>query len=185
MAATLLFLLSAVRGCDVRDWLGERVSRTLEGAGRGELVARLGSEMSAVARQASDPALGDWRSHALPILHDGHLTLVAFHARRGGDEGAAAGDRDVGRRFLIDLALSRLGALQLDGLVKDRRFDLTIRSQTAFPPAMREDLRALFRRACDATALKGGLTFQPGGHDWVAITARRGGAAARPDGIVA
>ena len=98
-----------------------------------------------------------------------------MHVRRTGDEGGDAADGDAaGHRFLIDMDLSRMGRLQLDGLVHDSRFDLTIRSPAAFPEPMRQDLRTLFRDASNAVGLHGGLMFQAGGHDWARVATARG-----------
>ncbi len=40
-------------------------------------------------------------------------------------------------RFLIDLVLSILGPVQIDGLVKERQFDLILRPRTALPQTVR------------------------------------------------
>ena len=174
LAATLLFFLAATRGGDIRGWVGERVAATLDDAGRGDLLPRLSGELSMPARAAADPAAGDWRSQTVPLYQDGAVGGAALHVRRSGDDAAPDGDGDgEGQRFLIDLTLSRLGPLQLDGRVDARRFDLVIRSQAAFPEAMRRDMRTLFRDASDTVGLHGGLTFQTGGHDWVTVATAR------------
>lgn len=78
------------------------------------------------------------------------------------DEEKSAGGKGKGVRFLVDLDLSRLGELQLDGMVHEdtKSFDLVIRSHEALDDEIRRDLTGLFVTANEAVGLKGGLSFQ-------------------------
>ena len=177
LAATLLFFLSATRGGDIRGWVGDRVAARLEDAGRADLLPRLSAELAGAPRPAPDPAAGEWRSQTVPLYQDADVGGIRMHVRTAGDEDGAADDSDGGgQRFLIDMDLSRMGPLQLDGLVRDKRLDVTIRSKAAFPDSMRQDMRTLFRDASETVGLHGGLTFQAGGHDWVTVATARSGA---------
>ncbi len=177
LATTLLFFLSATRGGDIRGWVGDRVTARLEDAGRADLLPRLSAELAGTPRPAADPAAGEWRSQTIPLYQDADVGGLALHVRKAGDEDGTAEDADGGgRRFVIDMDLSRMGPLQLDGLVREKRLDVTIRSQAAFPESMRQDMRTLFRDASETVGLHGGLTFQAGGHDWITIADARGGA---------
>ncbi len=176
LVATLLFFLSATRSGDIRGWMGDRVTSALDDAGRTDLLPKLSAELAAPARPAPDAPAGEWRSQTIPLYQDGDVGGMAVHVRRSGDEGGDAGDGDAsGRRFVIDMDLSRMGPLQFDGLVHGTRFDLTIRSPAAFPEPMRQDMRNLFRDASNAVGLHGGLTFQTGSHDWAQLSTASGG----------
>ena len=138
-----------------------------------------GGEMASLARQASEPLPGDWRAYSLPLYQDGDLTAARLLVRhRGADDagGLADGERG-GRRFLIDVELSRLGPLQLDGMLKTPRLDLVLRSHRPFPIEDRQEIGRLFADACDACGLAGALSFQPGGLGWVQVARSRGGGA--------
>ena len=175
LASTLLFFLAATRGGDVRGWMGGRVATALEETGRADLMPKLAAELSVPARTAPDSVAGEWRSQQIPLYQDGEVGGMAVHVRRSGEDGGADGDGgEDGRRFLLDVDLSRMGPLQFDGLIRDRRFDLVIRSKAAFPDSMRQDIRTLFRDASEAVGLRGGLTFQAGSHDWVTVATARG-----------
>ena len=50
LAAQMLLFAALLRGGDMRSWLGERLSRTLEALGRGDLLERLGGEFATLAR---------------------------------------------------------------------------------------------------------------------------------------
>ncbi len=174
MGATMLFLLSALRGGDMRAWLGERTARVLEAAGRGDVVGRLAGEFAQLSRQPAEAPAGDWRLFTIPVYGDGDLRPVQVAVRREpGDDGdqGDAGD-EPGRRFLIDLTMSRIGPMQFDGHYKAQRFRLTVRTGRLLPGWIRQEIGEVFNGACDAAGLQPALTFQSGAHTWV-----------RPDGV--
>ena len=65
-------------------------------------------------------------------------------------------------RFVIDLTLTELGHLQIDGLVgnKNKRLDVVLRTDTPLQPHMREDIRWLYTDALELTGLEGSVGFQ-------------------------
>ena len=66
-AAQVLFMVAALRGGDVRGWLGAEAVRTLERMGRGNLIARLGEEARELGRFLDEPVVGEWRALAIPL----------------------------------------------------------------------------------------------------------------------
>ena len=78
LPATLLLFLSALRGGDIRAWLGDRVEKALEVAGRSDLLGRLAGDFAGLSRQGGEPlqAGQDWRSFSLPFLDDGALSAI-------------------------------------------------------------------------------------------------------------
>ncbi|MBP2290365.1 hypothetical protein [Azospirillum rugosum] len=180
LTAALSFLLSAIRGGDARGWLGDEAAAALDRAGRGDLVQQLDREFKSLQQQAADPLPGDWRPFVLPMFDaNGPLPIrLHIHPIKGDEEedGGRKGKRDgKGSRFLLDLELSRLGPLQLDGLVQPNRFDLILRSHTALAPELRLDLIQIFADSIRAVGYVGGLSFQSGAKCWVKLT-RAGGA---------
>ena len=65
-------------------------------------------------------------------------------------------------RFLIDLTLSVLGPVQIDGLANpgEQRFDLVLRTRTPLPQEIRRDIIGLFANAGTVLNLGGSLHFQ-------------------------
>lgn len=175
LAATMLFFLAAVRGGDVRGWLGNSATRALEAAGRGELLGRVAAEVGAGNRTVVEGAGGDWRVHPIPLFHHGAVEEIRLFVRQRQDEEQEGDDRwQAGHRFLIDLTLSRLGPLQIDGLVRQKRLALVLRSQGDLPLGMRRDMQVLFADALEAVGYTGALTFQSGREGWVRLAAGRG-----------
>jgi hypothetical protein len=154
-----------MRSGDARQWPGDTTLRALERTGpRGaQLAATLSGEVAELASRTRDTG-AEWRALPIPWNAGGEIDRVALITRREGDgesEGAN-GKKGGGTRFLIDLNLSRLGPMQLDGMYKKdaRAFDMVLRTKDALPDEMRRDLLGLFTEANGAMGLKGGLSFQ-------------------------
>ena len=56
--------------------------------------------------------------------------------------------------------MSRLGAIQLDGLVTPARFELVVRSHSALPEEARGHIQAVFEEANEIGGATGALRFQ-------------------------
>jgi hypothetical protein len=152
LAGTLLFLMSALNS---GAWPGSKLMAALDDAGRGDLRQRLDGDVAEL-RQLADPASGDWRVFLLPLIEGGMIRPVRIYLRR---RPPAAASSDQGTRFLLEVDTSRLGAVQLDGLVRPQRFDLVLRSHRAFDAVMRQEIAAVFRDSITASGLAGDITF--------------------------
>ena len=162
LAANVLFFLSALRGGDLRTWLGDAPARTLQRT-RADLIAKLGDDFSAAAKLANEPVSGDWRVAVVPFYTGSEIQQVRLFLRARQDD-EKDGDEKTQKetRFVVDLGLSNIGRLQLDGLVRDKnkRLDLIVRTASPLPPRMRDDIRRLFEDSNALTGMKGGLSFQ-------------------------
>lgn len=103
----------------------------------------------------------------IPLLVGTAIEPVRLFVHRTDGEAArnAAAAGGSGHRFVVDLTFSRLGRMQLDGLLqrRDKRFALIIRTLTPLPEEMRRDITALFIRSSDAVGLAGNVLFRPDG----------------------
>ncbi len=170
LAAALAFFLDRVRHGDARGWLGEEATGALEKDGRGDELARLTDDFRAAAREAAETPPGEWRPLAIPVWDGAAFQRVELYVKALRDDAEQGDRKGVGERshrFILDLDLSRFGALQLDGLVKQRRFDLILRSHCSLPDALRGDLSRSFSASLDAVGFSGGLAFQAGSRNWV------------------
>ena len=170
LAANILFLLAALRGGDVANWLGNDALRVLQRE-RPNLTARLRDEFREIGSMASKPMTGDWRIALIPFFNGSDIDQARLFLRPyGGDDPEDEG-LPKGTRFIIDVDLSRFSRLQLDGLVRERkkRLDLIVRSEQPLPTEMQNDIRTIFREANELTGIDGGLTFQAAPPNFVEI----------------
>jgi hypothetical protein len=154
LAGTLLFLIGALyRG----SWPGEAVGRALTAAGQDKLRAKLGADLAELGRLSKDEATGDWQVLTLPLMSGAAVEPLRLYLRRGG--GGTADAPEEGARFVVEAELSRLGALQLDGMVRGRRLDLVLRSHAPLPPDLRAEATGVFRSSSAAQGFHGDLVF--------------------------
>lgn len=162
-----LSFIQAMRNGDPRQWPGDNNLRALERSSqRGAHLARtISSEVAQLSAQSRE-ATGEWRSTPIPWNAEGQIEKINLITRREDppdeDEKEENSGKKGGLRFLLDLDLTNLGALQLDGMVREdtNGFDLMIRSHNALDDIVRRDLTGLFIATNQAVGLKGQLTFQ-------------------------
>jgi hypothetical protein len=164
LAAQLAAIGQSVESDGLRRWLGDAV--TLQDRTAPAAFAEFGRQWEGLAQPVQGPAGGDWQSLVIPLLLGATLANLRLTSRRRGQSAAdRAREREQGTRFLVDLELSGLGELQLDGLVKreQKRFDLILRSRESLPGAMRRDIDALFVNSLSSFGMQGGVSFHTGG----------------------
>jgi len=163
MAANIIMFLANLRGGDIGAWFGDAPSRALKRL-KPDLQNRLRDDFTNLSRMVEDRAPGDWRAFPIPMANGGEIhQLQLYLQRRAEDEEEEEDDRKgPGTRFVLDLDLSRMGHLQLDGLVQDRtkRFDLIVRSTNRLAVEVQTDIRDIFINVNEATGITGGLVFQ-------------------------
>ena len=179
LTANVLFFLAALRGGDVGAWIGQRAARLIERT-RPQLMGRLREDFTLLGRMADEPGPGEWRTTLVPFHNGAEIEQIRLLLRHhgGGEDDEADGEEQKGTRFIVDVELSRLGRIQLDGLLTDRNrhLDLIVRSQSRLLPAMRDDINRLFQEANQVTGLKGGLSFQASPGSFVEAPAGETGA---------
>ncbi len=174
LPGTLLFFLNAVGQGNVRSWLGNSAFDTLTRAGKAELIGKLMQEFQQTEQTVHDNVVGEWRSYTVP-LHD-NSQFTAMHIYVHGDRERHASRQSGGKpggpsqvRFLIDIRMSRIGALQLDGFLRPKQLDIIVRSESRLPPNLANDLRTTYARTLEAIGYNGALSFQNGRQSWLNI----------------
>lgn len=164
-ASQILFFIAALKGGNFRDWLGAPNIKALEDKGYGALVKKAEGEFVQMARQFAESQPNNWQSTFFPVMAGGVLEQVRAFIKREkkkNEEGKPTGDEDT--RFVVEMELSQLGEMQMDGLVKRRdsklQFDLIIRSHYPLPKAFEQDINAIFTGTAEITGYRGQLSFQ-------------------------
>ncbi len=169
LLANLTAAMAAVRGGDASAWLGvpdiAQRAQSREDTRVAKLAQRLTDDLKGAARGANR-AEGEWRVYPLPFVAGGQVERIQMLVRRAPNaDDAEGGGKRGGRRdtrFLLDLTLSRLGEMQIDGLVNAaaHNLDLVIRTRQDLPAPMPADLRGLFAEALLAVNYTGVLSFR-------------------------
>ena len=164
--ALLVFLANLRNGGNAKAWLGKSNVDALDEAVRERLIDRLDDELAAESRIAGARDNDGWQTTAVPIADGQRMTEIRIHTqnRRKDRDGS---DETNGSRFVIETALSALGPMQLDGLVRSRRFDLIVRTVRALPEQMRRDIEILFAQSLSTTDHIGGVSFRCDAAAWL------------------
>jgi hypothetical protein len=174
-AAALLFVATVQAG-DFSGWLGDKTIDLLRRSGKSDLIQRLAQDADTISR--AEPAAQDWKSMPLPLYYDGQMQRAMLWYRR--DEGAGK-EKSASRqtRFIFDLDLTRMGAVQLDGLAKPQRIDLIVRTLKPVSSSMRQIMRRKYLAALEHAQFTGELSFQDKPEQFVKIEGRKAGQAFR------
>lgn len=173
LAPTALFFLAALRLGGVENWLGQGALQSLREMGKGALAERVAGDFGKISAQAKETVSGEWRGISMPLLHEGEISQMQFYIRRQQDD-SQSGDKDDGprtapTRFILNLHLSRMGDMQLDGLLRKKQFDLILRSADNLPAPMRQELMQGFARGLAQAEMTGGISFQPRRQGWITV----------------
>lgn len=176
LGSAAMFFLAAMRSGDVQSWLGERAVEIIKRADKYELITRLSGEFSALSRMGSEGTAHEWRSLSLPLAWQNEIHKMIVHYRKEGQSGSDSGGNSGRKtRFVMDLNLSNIGKLQLDGLFIASpngagRLDLILRTEQSFSESMKVEMRQKYKSALDETSFTGELSFQNKPDQWVSIT---------------
>jgi hypothetical protein len=158
LASSILLFLNALRGGDMKGWLGNEATAILERGGHDDLLNRLTSDAAQMGRASETPGQGDWRALPFPLFDGSDLQQIwAFvrEHRRAGDQA----DKKA-LRFVVELELTALGGMQMDGLIQDKQFDLIVRNSRPLPVDVRQGIKGLFESSVEATGFGGSIIFQ-------------------------
>jgi len=163
MGPAMILLAAAAQSGSASPLLGGGAVKSLEKAGRRDLLAKLEKDLGGLTTPVRLPLAGQWQSILLPLPLGQQIERIRLTLRKPADDDAESEARaEEGSRFLLDVEMSRLGPLQLDGLVKRRakRFDLVVRSRAELSAEIRRDISAIFFRALEGLGMTGEANFQ-------------------------
>ncbi len=168
----ILFFVAALRGGDIRGWMGNEPVRLLQRF-KPELLGRMRVDFRSLSRLAEEPRTGDWRTWLIPLHDGGQIQQIRLLTRKGGgnDESEEAGN--MGIRFVVDVTLTRMGRMQLDGLAngQNKRLDLIVRTDAPLDKTVRNDIRRIFGNAAQVTGLTGSVGFQAAPPEFIEVSA--------------
>jgi hypothetical protein len=184
----MLFFLAAVKKGDVGEWMGRR-ARDLLAERAPETFDKFAREFLQLQQAMTEPKTQGWTGLVIPFLTQGQLQQIRLYLRQDEASGGKRGTSD-GQRFIIDLDLSSLGDLQLDGFIKLREmkkeFDLIIRSARHLPADVTQGIRQIFETSLSTTGMQGYVSFQEGREHFLApLSEARGGEAGGAGSIFA
>lgn len=164
--APLLNLTSALRDSDFRTWIGHNNAKWLEDNGHENLLKKAEGEFLNIARQFVDSPEKQWQSLFFPIAIEGELQQARLFVKRDRKEKEKDGKRvnEEDTRFVLEMDLSQLGEMQMDGFVRRNnqniQFDLVIRSHSQLSQEIQKDILQIYNNTGELTGYQGNIIFQ-------------------------
>jgi hypothetical protein len=160
LAAGLAAAISAYRSGEIERLLTPLLAGRKIPTEKEEMLKRLKEEFTQLSDLAKDRPTVDWRALFLPVYDPRvGLTQINLYYRHNG-EGSEKDKKDQGTRFLVDVNFAALGAFQLDGLIRGKRFDLMIRSRSRLSRNQRQEIINIFENALEVGGNTGALEFR-------------------------
>ncbi|HBO58495.1 MAG TPA: hypothetical protein DD624_01100 [Alphaproteobacteria bacterium] len=160
-ALMLSYVKAAAKNVPLETWLGEQNVDAIRKTDGGEiLLKRLEREFT--PKKAADRQETPWKGFDIPFLTGTAVEPVSLYLQRPPedlDRRASMQKAGGGVRFVVDLTLSRLGRIQLEGLAhrQNRTFSLVIRTQNALPDGAEARIKSLFTQTLGALSYAGGV----------------------------
>jgi hypothetical protein len=155
----LSFLGGLKQGSPQPRWPDLPTRKALVDAGRSDIATKLDADASQIG-QTRPAQPGDWSITVLPYLGLATTKPMRLYRRTPDEEEQSKGG---GERFVIELEMVRLGALQFDGLVRERRFDLVLRSEKPLEEDLRKIVEQTFRDSLLIAGWSGELSYARSG----------------------
>jgi hypothetical protein len=170
----LLFFLSAVKTGERRGLFSQQEIARLEGIAPG-MLSQLNKDVRELHQAFLNPPLDNWKVIALPLVFGSAVETAKLYIRGEPDESTSKIEASAkGQRFLLDMHLSQLGDMQLDGFVREansnKSLELFLRAAEPLEPAFTDHVRNLFINGLETTGMKGNIVFQQGSEHFVKPT---------------
>ncbi|MCF6215637.1 MAG: hypothetical protein L3J58_05625 [Emcibacter sp.] len=168
MTSSMLFFLAALGAKNpARIWLGPAVTQRIERLEQGKLLNMLDNDMKRIFRLGAETTVNDWRPALIPMQVGTDVQAIPFLTRQLVDEESDKNnkapeedDKKVATRFIVELNLSEIGKIQVDGLLKETKLNIIIRSKAILPAEMKKDLSDKFVTSLEISGFAGDLQFR-------------------------
>lgn len=161
MVNSVLFFLSALKSGDMKHWMGSRNIAELE-AKSPNLMKRLGGDFDGVRSLSGERTEQSWQMLVFPLMHEDELNQVRCFYK---EDESGGKDEENGSRFVIEVSMSEIGEIQLDGLIRKPagklQFDLIVHSVKTLSDVIQTDIQSIFEQAADVGGFTGSIRFEP------------------------
>ncbi len=173
MGAAAAMFVAAVKSGDLGSFFGDKKIDLIQRAGRADILSKLTQSAPSTAATTEPASSTEWKAVPLPIFWEGEIHKITLFTRSENQNQTQDNEGNTQTRFVFDLSLSRMGDVQLDGLLRDKRLDLMVRTQNGFSAPMQQTMRQAYSTALGHTDLSGDLNFQGTTKNWVHVLEKK------------
>jgi hypothetical protein len=166
LASDILFLLTALQGNGgVKQWLGDALYSHLSSRDeKGTLMPALAQDFAALKQLPTDVRDGQWHHVLVPLNTEGEVRPIQLFFKK--QKGNMRSKQPHVDHFLLEVELTRLGVMQLDGLVQKHpnhtQFDMMVRAAQPWDAEIEQQISRIFYDAQAAMGMVGSVHFYYG-----------------------
>ncbi|MCQ2965684.1 MAG: hypothetical protein MJ250_02965 [Alphaproteobacteria bacterium] len=155
------FIQASENNLPFSAWFGQANVDLLKSIPGGDAVLRrLEKDFSSGTKKAIDKQNAVWKGWDIPFLSGNIVEPVSLYLQRpngGYDPTKKEKIHPAGVRFVIDLSLSKLGKIQMEGLSnrQNKSFDLTLRYEKKLPDDFEAHVQKIFTQVLTAFEYSG------------------------------
>ncbi len=173
----VLFFMALLKNNITVPWASEKTLASLPPE-KAAILSQLTRDMNVIrAAMNSDQGPVDaWRPLPMPMQMGDQLVRMQWFYRHQYDD-PREGEQDTSderrkrrkTRFLLDVPQTKVGDIQIDGLVQPQQLDVILRTEDNLHAHQRVAIGERFQKALEITGMLGGVTFQPGSQHYVRV----------------
>ena len=160
LLSNIMSFVKAVRSGKPEHWLGTETLNRLKAAGTdgAEVLEKLNNAVNAQVQENNG-----WKIINIPFYGDDIFNRIRVAVKKMEDEEQQQQEKrrkeKSAVRFVVDTSFSVLGAFQLDGFsfVKDKRFDLIVRTEKDMPRDFCSEMMRLFQKSLQDVGYSGNM----------------------------
>ncbi len=168
---SILFLFAALQGGSLEELAG---AKSLQDLKEGKTLRVLDALMKegASSSRFMNTVSGDWRAWTFPMQYQENLVPINLYVQNQGSESGQSDEQEDSdaTRFLFEFDLTRMGVLQIDGMMREANLDIFIRTEKEISSEMKAVLKGLYLKALDKSELTGDIAFQTKDKGWVDLS---------------
>jgi|GEM_PF-2913085 len=171
-AAALLFL-AAAKGGDFGAWFGPRHTKNLSQSPMGQDIIKTlsdGLQSSGKTPSPMDSAMvqqpnADWRGITIPLLFGTAISEITLWTQRDKDQGDDDNNDNKNSsvtRFVVDVTLSRMGDIHIEGAINKnkKQFDIALLTQQNLSQPMKRNLNDIWHTTLGGLGLAGKIIYK-------------------------
>jgi hypothetical protein len=158
VVAILLGFLAGSAPVPARRWPDSPARKALNELGRDDLVQHLDGDAARIGTTVPAPPPSAWLVTTLPYFGNVSTQPMRLY-RKAEDGGKGVKANRLGEHFVLEVDLARLGPMQFEGLIRDRRFDLVLRTRQPLNGALQQTIRKVYADTLLAAGYAGDFSF--------------------------
>lgn len=168
LTSTMFFFLSALKSPQPsRAWAGPDVSARLRQIGATKVFDKMDHDFARISQLNIEQPAGEWRPLLIPLQNGPEITAIPMLTKQITDEEKENSenkqnndeDKIKETRFILEVKFSQLGLVTIDGMLRQNRLDIILKSAQKIPFAIKMKLSRHFSDALHNHNFEGELVI--------------------------